>query len=93
MDHITGEIGEHILDYIIHQYGKEKIHTPSDIIRAVEYDDVLDELKDRLWDLIKYELDFSAIFDEIEKVKEQEARDEEIEEEDEKTEISDEECE
>lgn len=71
MNHILDTIEEHILDYILFQYGKDRVNSPNDIINAIE-EDATEELKDRLWDLVKYELKFSRILDKIDEVKESE---------------------
>jgi hypothetical protein len=78
MDIILERIEEHILDYILFHHGKEKINSPKDILNAVE-EDALEDIKDRMWDLIKYELCINNIFDEIERRKELEQSDEEEE--------------
>jgi hypothetical protein len=78
MDAIKEEIEELITNFIIKNNNHNQIEYPSDILEALNYDAEAD-LKDRLWDLIKYELDYKAIFDEIEKHKEEEEEEEEIE--------------
>ncbi len=78
MDIILERIEEHILDYILFHHGKENIHSPKDILNAVE-EDALEDIKDRMWDLIKYELCINNIFDEVQRRKELEQSDEEEE--------------
>jgi len=71
MEAIKGEIEELILHHILKDRNPNQIEFPADILHELSYDAV-EDLKDRLWDLIKYELDYKAIFDEIEKHREPE---------------------
>lgn len=82
MDAIKEEIEQLILEVMLFGQNPNEIHTPADILDKLRYDAV-EEIKDRLWDLIKYDLDYKTIFDEIEKRREpeEEEEDEESEEE------------
>lgn len=75
MNHVLDIIEEHIFDFIVFQYGKDKVNSPNDIINAIE-EDATEEIKDRLWDLIKYELKFSRILDKLDEIKEKEKEEE-----------------
>lgn len=68
MDHITSEIEELIIQFVIKRNLSNYIDTPSEIENVLNLDAV-DDIKDRLWNLIKYELDYNSMFDEIEKHK------------------------
>ena len=70
MEAIKEEIEELILEVMLFGQNPNDIETPSDILDKLRYD-AIDEIKDRLWDLIKFELDYKAIFEEIEKHKQQ----------------------
>jgi len=76
MNNILDTIEEHILDYILFHYGKDRVNSPNDIMYAIE-EDALEDIKDRLWDLVKYELKYSRILDKIDEVKESEEEEEE----------------
>lgn len=79
-----------VLDFILNHYDYKKINTPYDIIKAVEYhEDAVEDIKERLWELIKYEIKFHEILDEIKKRKQLEESDEDIEEEEDQTNSSD----
>lgn len=80
MDIILERIEEYILSYIWFHYNHENIHSPRDIMNAVE-EDALEDIKDRLWDLVKYELSYSNILDEIERRKDLDRTDDEEDEE------------
>jgi hypothetical protein len=81
---------EMILDFILNHYDYKKINTPYDIIKAVEYhEDAVEDIKERLWEVIKYEIKFNDILDEIEKRKQLEESDEDIEEEEDQSDSSD----
>ena len=64
MDDIKQEVEEMIFDYITKT--KTKVNCPNDILEELSYDAV-EDIKERIWELIKYEIDYHAIFDEIEK--------------------------
>jgi len=83
-------VTEMVLDFILNHYDYKKINSPNDIIRAVEYhEDAVEDIKERLWEVIKYEIKFRDILDEIEKRKQLEEGDEDIEEEEDQTDDSD----
>lgn len=75
-------VTEMVLDFILNHYDYTKIECPNDILKAVEYhEDAVEDIKERLWDLIKYEINFCDILEEIEKRKRLEESDEDLEEE------------
>jgi hypothetical protein len=83
-------VTEMVLDFILNHYDYKKINSHNDIIRAVEYhEDAVEDIKERLWEVIKYEIKFRDILDEIEKRKQLEEGDEDIEEEEDQTNSSD----
>jgi hypothetical protein len=83
-------VTEMVLDFILNHYDYKKINTPYDIIKAVEYhEDAVEDIKERLWEVIKYEIKFHDIFEEIEKRKQLEQSDEDLEEEEDQTDNSD----
>lgn len=69
MDHILDRMEEYILNYLKYRYGKDNINSPNDILYALEEGDAVEDLKDLLWDLFKYELPLISIYDEIERIK------------------------
>ena len=71
MNYIVDTIEEHIFDYIIHHLGMEKIQHPNDIMHIMEEDE-LEDLKDRAWDLIRYEINLISIFEKVEQEKQKE---------------------
>lgn len=64
MDDIKQEVEELIYAYITNT--KTKVNCPNDILEELTYDAV-EDIKERIWELIKYEIDYRSIFDEIEK--------------------------
>ena len=81
MESIKEEIEALILEVILFGQNTDEIEGPKDILEKLRYD-AIEEIKDRLWDLIKYELDYDSIFDEIEKRREEETQENEEEESD-----------
>jgi DNA-binding NtrC family response regulator len=72
---------EMILDFILNHYDYKRINYPNDILTAVEYhEDAVEDIKDRLWEIIKYEINLSDILDEVDKKKELEQSEDEDEE-------------
>ena len=80
MDIILERIEEYILSYIWFHCNHENINSPRDIMNKIE-EDALEDIKDRLWDLVKYELSYSNILDEIERRKDLDRTDDEEDEE------------
>lgn len=76
MNNLKQEIEELIIHCIINFHNPNQIETKSDILQILRNDDI-EEIKDRLWDIIKYDLDYNLIYDEIEKYKDEEEDEEE----------------
>lgn len=76
MEGIVEEVEELIIKFIINRRIANYIDTPAEILNVLNFDAV-EDIKDRLWDLIKCELDYHSMFDEIEKHKESEEKEEE----------------
>ena len=81
-----------VLDFVLNYYDYKKINCPNDILRALEYhEDAVEDIKDRLWHVIKYEINLSDILDEVDKKKElEQSEDEEDDEEEEEEDDSEE---
>lgn len=69
MDNIRLEIEELIFSFITKMGNPENITGPNDIIDNLSYD-AIEEIKDRIWDLMKQEINCYDIYDEIEKFNE-----------------------
>ena len=83
-------VTEMVLDFIMNHYDYKLISTPYDIIKAVEYhEDAVEDIKERLWEVIKYEIKFTDILEEIEKRKQLEESEEDLEEEQDETDHTD----
>lgn len=78
MDAIKEEVEQMILELILFGQNLKDFNSPNDILDKLRYDGV-EEIKDRLWDIITPQLDYKAIFEEIEAHKEPEDEDEEEE--------------
>ena len=66
MDHIRSEIEEMILEFLTKSRPKPIICYPNDILEILSYDAV-EDIKERIWEVLKYELDYHAIFEEYER--------------------------
>ncbi len=93
MDMIIDRMEEYILSYIWYHYDKSKIHSPNDVLHAIDEGDGTEDLKEQLWQLFKYELPLSNIFDEVQRRKEEEKEEETEESEEEEEEAVTEESE
>jgi len=91
MEHILDRMEEYILNYLKYIYGKDNINSPRDILNVLEEGDAVEDLKDLLWDLFKYELPLINIYDEIERIKRLEKEDEPVNSDEEIDESSDDE--
>lgn len=73
-------ITDMVLDFIMNHTDYTKIECPNDILKSIEYhEDAVEDIKERLWEVIKYEIKFYDILEEIEKRKQLEEDDEEEE--------------
>ena len=66
MDHIRSEVEELILQFLTQVKPKPILTRPNDILEMLSYDAV-EDIKERIWDLFKYEIDYDAIFEEYER--------------------------
>ena len=76
MDDIRLEIENYIIEFVTKTANLNDIERPSDILNALHYD-AIEDIKDRLWELIKYELDLYCMYYEIMKHKKEDTDDEE----------------
>lgn len=79
-------VTEMVSDFILNHTDYTKINCPNDILKVVEYhEDAVEDIKEQLWEIIKYDIKFHEILEEIEKRKQLEQSDEDIEEEEDQT--------
>jgi hypothetical protein len=68
MQDIIEEIQQLIIQFITKTGKLKEIETPHDIIEALNYD-AIEDIKDRLYDLVMDEIDIDAMYIEIQKYK------------------------